>query len=57
MGRTISPGTFTVKGCITFRTVSSSLEWLNDVLIVGKGKWDLANREWHTSVYEWKYPE
>src|SRR5215210_9497471 len=30
MGRATSPGTFTVKGCATFRTVSSDLEWLND---------------------------
>src|ERR687898_656257 len=32
MGRATSPGTFTVKGCVTFRTVSSDLEWLNEVL-------------------------
>jgi hypothetical protein len=24
---------------------------------VWEGTWDLANREWHTSIYEWKYPE
>jgi hypothetical protein len=57
MGRATSPGTFTVKGCATFRTVSSDLGWLNDVLGVWEGTWDLANREWHTSIYEWKYPE
>jgi hypothetical protein len=57
MGRATSPGTFTVKGCITFNTVSSSLEWLNDVLGVWEGTWDLANREWRTSIYEWQYPE
>jgi hypothetical protein len=27
------------------------------VLGVWEGTWDLANREWHTSIYEWKYPE
>jgi hypothetical protein len=57
MGRATSPGTFTVKGCISFNTVSSNLDWLNDVLGVWEGTWDLANREWHTSIYEWKYPE
>ena len=57
MGRATSPGTFTVKGCVTFRTLSSNLEWLNEVLGVWEGTWDLANREWHTSIYEWKYPE
>jgi hypothetical protein len=57
MGRTTSPGTFTVKGCVTFSTVSSDLEWLNEVLGVWEGTWDLANREWHTSIYEWEYPE
>jgi len=24
---------------------------------VWEGTWDLANREWHTSIYEWEYPE
>jgi hypothetical protein len=43
MGRSTSPGTFTVKGCVTFSTVSSSLQWLNDVLGVWEGTWDLAN--------------
>ena len=57
MGRATSPGTFTVKGCITFSTVSRNLEWLNEVLGVWEGTWDLANREWRTSVYEWEYPE
>src|ERR671932_475409 len=57
MGQATSPGTFTVKGCIIFSTVSSDLEWLNEVLGVWEGTWDLANREWHTSVYEWEYPE
>jgi predicted RNA-binding protein with TRAM domain len=57
MGRATSPGTFTVKGCVTFSTVSSDLEWLNDTLGVWEGTWDLANREWHVSVYEWQYPE
>jgi hypothetical protein len=57
MGRATSPGTFTVKGCITFKTVASNLAWLNDVFGVWEGTWDLANREWHASVYEWEYPE
>ena len=57
MGRATSPGTFTVNGCLTFSTVSSDLEWLNDVLGVWEGTWDLANREYHTSVYEWTYPD
>ncbi len=57
MGRATSPGTFTVKGCITFSTVSSGLEWLNDTLGVWEGTWDLANRVWRASVYEWEYPE
>ena len=57
MGRATSPGTFIVKGCITFSTVSSELGGLNDVLGVWEGTWDLANREWHTSIYEWEYPE
>ncbi len=57
MGRATSPGTFTVKGCITFSTVSADLEWLNDTLGVWEGIWDLANRKWRVSVYEWEYPE
>ena len=57
MGRATSPGTFTVKGCVAFNTVSSDLEWLNEVLGVWEGTWDLANREWRVSVYEWEYSE
>ena len=57
MGRATSPGTFAVKGCITFKTVSPDLEWLNDTLGVWEGTWDLANRKWRVSVYEWKYPK
>jgi len=37
-GTSYSPGTFTVKGCITFTTVSSDLEWLNEVLGVWEGR-------------------
>jgi predicted RNA-binding protein with TRAM domain len=57
MGRATSPGTFTVKGCITFSTVSADLEWLNDTLGVWEGIWDLADRKSRVSVYEWEYPE
>ena len=57
MGRATSPGTFTMKGCITFSTVSSELLGLNDTLGVWEGTWDLANREWRVTVYDWGYPE
>jgi hypothetical protein len=57
MGRATSPGTFAVKGCITFSTVSSNLVGLNDTLGVWEGTWDLANREWRVTVYDWGYRE